>query len=381
MKLYEHEAKAILADCGVLIPQGGLATSPKQARDIAERLKLPVAVKSQVLVGGRGKAGGILFAETAKETENAAATLLQTQIKEVHVKQVLVEEKISIKKELYFGITIDRLNQCYVAVASETGGTEIEEIAAGSPERIFRTLIEPQLGFRSFHARKIAKKIGYKGSQMLELAALFEILYQAGVYYDAEIIEVNPLAETTDGKFVAADARIIIDDNALFRHAEYRRKLLEESRERTPQETEALQSDLDFVKLDGDIGIIGNGAGLVMATLDMIGFYGGKPANFLDLGGGAKTEKIAAALQIVQSDPAVKASFVNVLGGITHCDEVARAIVEVKAKNAEQKPLVVRLVGTHEEEGKRILVQAGIHIFDSMEEAAQKAVEIAKREP
>jgi len=216
---------------------------------------------------------------------------------------------------------------------------------------------------------------------MLELAALFEILYQAGVYYDAEIIEVNPLAETTDGKFVAADARIIIDDNALFRHAEYRRKLLEESRERTPQETEALQSDLDFVKLDGDIGIIGNGAGLVMATLDMIGFYGGKPANFLDLGGGAKTEKIAAALQIVQSDPAVKASFVNVLGGITHCDEVARAIVEVKAKNAEQKPLVVRLVGTHEEEGKRILVQAGIHIFDSMEEAAQKAVEIAKREP
>jgi len=381
LKLYEHEAKAILANHGVPTPRGETATTPQQARDIAERLGLPVAVKAQILAGGRGKAGGILFAETPEEAENAAATLLQTKIKGITVEKVLVEEKISIKKELYFGTAIDRLNRSYVAVASETGGMEIEELAKQSPQKILRTLIKPNLGFRPFHARQIAEKLGYNGNQLLELAALLEKIYVAGNECDAEIVEVNPLAVTTEGNFVAADARIIIDDNALFRHQEYRRKLLEETRGRSPQETEALQSDLDYVKLEGDIGVVGTVARLVMATLDLISFFGGKPANFLDLGGGATTEKIAAALRIVQSDPAVKASFVNVLGGMTRCDEVAHAIVEVQTKHAPQKILVVRLVGTNEEEGKRILTHAGIRVFESMEEAAQKVVDISKKEP
>ena len=380
MKLYEHEAKAILANYGVPTPQGETATTPQQAREIAERLGLAVAVKAQILAGGRGKAGGILFAETPEEAENAAATLLQTQIKGIAVRKVLVEEKIPVKKELYFGITIDRLERSYVAVASESGGMDVEELAKQSPQKILYKVIKPNLGFRPFHAKQIAKELGYSGDQLLELATMVEKICAAGKDFDAEIIEVNPLAENADGNFVAADARVVIDDNALFRHQDYQKKLLEETRDRSPQETEALQSGLDYVKLEGDIGVMGNGAGLVMATLDMISFYGGKPANFLDLGGGATTEKIAAALRIVQSDPVVKTSFVNVLGGMTRCDEVAQAILEVLWQ-APQKALVVRLIGTNEEEGKRILAQAGMRVFESMEEAAQQVVENSKREP
>jgi succinyl-CoA synthetase beta subunit len=256
---------------------------------------------------------------------------------------------------------------------------EIEEIATKAPQAILKTLINPREGFRSFHARQIARKIGYSGAQLVEIAGILEKLYQVCMDYDAELIEINPLAETDEGKFVALDARIIIDDNALFRHPELRKRLLEEERERTPQETEALRNDLAYVKLDGNIGVIGNGAGLVMATLDMIQYYGGKPANFLDLGGGAPIERIAAALKIVLSDPNVKALFINILGGMTRCDDVARGIIEAKNANVA-KPMVVRLVGTNEEEGKRILAEAEIHVVDSMEEAAARVVEIAKKE-
>jgi succinyl-CoA synthetase beta subunit len=380
LKLYEYEAKNILSNYTIPTPKGETAASSQQAKRLAEKLGTPVAVKAQVLVAGRGKAGGILFADSAKEAEKTAQKLLTMQIKGIPVRKVLIEEKISTKKELYFGITIDRLNCCYVAVASQTGGMDIEELADQSPEKILRTLIKPQLGFRSFHARQIAKKMGYSGTQMLELSGIFEKLWRAGMDYDAELIEVNPLAETDDGKFVAADARIIIDDNALFRHSKYQKKQLEEQRDLTPQEVEALKNDLDYVKLDGDIGVVGNGAGLVMATLDMINFYGGKPANFLDLGGGATTEKIATALEIVFSNVQVKAAFVNILGGMTRCDDVARAIVEVKERIRNPRPVVVRLVGTNEEEGKRILTEAAMHVFDSMEEAASKAVEVSKQE-
>jgi succinyl-CoA synthetase beta subunit len=256
---------------------------------------------------------------------------------------------------------------------------EIEEIATKAPQAILKTLINPREGFHPFHARQIARKIGYSGAQLVEIAGILEKLYQVGMDYDAELIEINPLAETDEGKFVALDARIIIDDNALFRHPEYRKRLLEEERERTPQETEALRNDLAYVKLDGNIGVIGNGAGLVMATLDMIQYHGGKPANFLDLGGGAPIERIVAALKIVLSEPQVKALFVNILGGMTRCDDVARGIIEAKNANLA-KPMVVRLVGTNEEQGKRILAEAGIHVLDSVEEAAARVVEIAKKE-
>ena len=379
MKLFEYEAKNILANYGIPTPKGELATSLNQAREIAEKLNPPLAVKAQVPVAGRGKAGGILFADSIEEVEKAAEKLLNMEIKGIPVKSVWIEEKIEIKKELYFGITTDRFNQSYVAIASSVGGMDIEEIAEKHPEKIIKFLINPKSGFRSFHARQIARKMGYSGSQLNEIGKIFERLYRASMDYDAELIEMNPLVETTDGKFVAADARIIIDDNALFRHPQYKKRLFESESELSPQEIEALKNNLAYVKLEGNIGVIGNGAGLVMATLDTIQFYGGKPANFLDVGGGAPAEKIATALKIVLSDPNVEALFINILGGITRCDEVAKGILEAKRKIGVTKPMVIRLVGTNEEEGKRILTEAGIHVLESMEEAAEKVVEISKK--
>jgi succinyl-CoA synthetase beta subunit len=379
VKLFEYEAKGILSKYGIPTPHGELATSISQARKVATKLKPPFVIKAQVLVAGRGKAGGILFADSIEDVERYAKNLLGMQIKGIPVKSVWIEEKIQIKKELYFGITTDRFNQSYLAIASAVGGMDIEEIASKAPEKIIKFQIDPQHGFRSFHARQIARKMGYTDGQLSELGRVFEGLYRVGVDYDAELIEMNPLAETIDGKFVAADARIIIDDNALFRHQEYKKRLLEGESELTPQETEAMRNDLAYVNLDGDIGVIGNGAGLVMATLDTIQYYGGKPANFLDVGGGAPSEKIATALKIVRSDPKVKALFINILGGITRCDDVARGILEAKAKIGIAKPMVIRLVGTNEEEGKQILTEAKIQVLESMEEAAQRVVEISKQ--
>jgi succinyl-CoA synthetase beta subunit len=380
LKLYEYEAKTLLANYGIPIPRGETAETTQQTHATATKIGQPVAVKAQVLVAGRGKAGGILFAETPKEAETAAQQLLNNQIKGFPVTKILVEQKIPIKKELYFGITVDRLNRCYVAVASALGGMGIEEIAEQSPEQIQKTPINPQLGISPFHARQIAQQLGYNGNQMLELARILEALYRAGMECDAELIELNPLAETTDGNFIAADARIIIDDNALFRHAEFKNKQLTERRDLSLEESEALRSDLNYVKLDGNVGVVGNGAGLVMATMDMINLYGGKPANFLDMGGGAPPERIEAALRIVLSDAHGKVLFVNILGGITLCDKVARGIIQAKAQLKASKPLVIRLVGTNEAEGKRILAEAGIPVFDSMEEAAEKAVAFAEKE-
>jgi succinyl-CoA synthetase beta subunit len=378
MRLFEYEAKIILAKYGVPTPQGGLATNASQALEVASRLKPPFAVKAQVLVAGRGKAGGILFADSIDEVKGAAERLLNAQIKGIPVRSLWIEEKIRVKKELYFGITIDRFKQCYVAVASAVGGMEIEEIAAKTPEKVIKTLINPQQGFLPYQTKQIARKIGYSGAQISELGRAFERLYTAGKDCDAELIEMNPIVETTDGKFIAADARIIIDDNALFRHPEYKKRLLEGESELTLQELEAMKNDLAYVKLDGNIGVIGNGAGLVMATLDTIQYYGGKPANFLDVGGGAPSEKTALALKIVLSDTNVKALFINILGGITRCDDVARGILDARQKLGITKPMAIRLVGTNEEEGKKILDAAGIHAFDSMEETAQRVVEMSR---
>jgi len=379
MKLFEHEAKTILAKYGVPTPPGGLATNATQAREATAKLKPPFVIKAQVLVAGRGKAGGILFADNVEETERTAEKLLAMNIKGIPVKSVWVEEKIKIKRELYFGLTTDRFKQSYVVIASAVGGMDIEDIAKKSPGKVIKILISPEHGFHDFHARLIAKKMGYSGSQLSELGRIFAGLYRAGMDYDAELVEMNPLVETADGKFIAADARLIIDDNALFRHQEYRKRLLEGEGELSPEEIEAMKNDLAYVKLDGDIGVIGNGAGLVMATLDTIQYYGGEPANFLDVGGGAPAERIATALRIVLSDPNVKALFINILGGITRCDEVAKGFLEAKTKVGVTKPAVIRLVGTNEEEGKRILTQAGVHALDSMDEAAQKVVEIVKQ--
>ena len=379
MKLFEYEAKEIFSKYEIPIPNGGLASSPAQARKTATRVKVSVVVKAQVLVAGRGKAGGILFANSPREAELSSRKLLGTEIRGLRVRSVLVEEKLPIRKELYFGITLNRSSRSYVAIASSEGGIEIEETATTKPEKIVKVSIDPLYGFRPYHARQIAKKLGYRGNQMREIAAIFLKLYRVAMDYDAELCEMNPLVETTDGKFVAADARLIIDDNALYRHPGFQRRLIEKGgTELTPQELEARKSGLAYVKLDGNIGVIGNGAGLVMATLDAIQLYGGKPANFLDVGGGASSEKMAAALNLVLSDPRVEVVLVNVLGGITRCDEIAKGVLDAKSRIGFVKPMVIRLVGTNEEEGKRVLVEAGVQVLNSMEEAAERAVRIAK---
>lgn len=379
MKLFEYEAKAILAKFKTPTPKGGLATSAAQAREIASTLTPPYAIKAQVQVAGRGKAGGILFANNPQEAETVAGRILGMEIKGIKVRSVWVEEKINVKKELYFGITTDRSSQCYVAIASSAGGMDIEEVVATTPEKIGKYFIDPVLGFHAYNARNLAKGLGYVGSQMQDLASIFFQLYNVAMDYDAELIEMNPLVETAEGKFVAADARLIIDDNALFRHPDYKERLTSESEsELSPQEVKAQKADLAYVKLDGNIGIIGNGAGLVMATLDAIQLYGGRPANFLDAGGGASPEQMTAALDIILSDPNVSVVFINILGGITRCDDVAKGILEAKQRVGFTKPIVIRLVGTNEEEGRRMLTAEGIHVLNSMEEAAAEAVQVAK---
>jgi len=377
LKLFEYEAKAIFKRYDIPTPNGDLATNPAEARDIAIKINALVAVKAQVLVAGRAKAGGILFANSPEEAEKSAEKLLKMKIKGVKVQGVWVEEKVSAKKELYFSVTVDRSSRCYLAVASSEGGVDIEEVAAEAPEKIVKVFIDPVYGFRSYNARQVAKRLGYSGVQMLDLASILLKHYQLTVEQDAELAEMNPLIEKPDGKFVAADTRIIIDDNALYRHPEFKKRPFEEA-ELTPQELEAQRSGLAYVKLDGDIGIIGNGAGLVMATLDAIQLYGGSPADFLDVGGGASADMMAAALNIVLSDPRVKVVFINILGGITRCDEVANGILEARKRVGFTKPMVIRLVGTNEEEGRLILKEAGIHVLDSMEEAAKKTVEVVK---
>ncbi|MCD6504759.1 ADP-forming succinate--CoA ligase subunit beta [Candidatus Bathyarchaeota archaeon] len=379
MKLFEYEAKEILGCYGIKAPKGGLAKTPDEAFKVATKINPPYAIKAQLLVSGRGKAGGILFADSPLEVKEKAARLLDSEIKGSKVKSVWIEEKIAIKKEVYFGITVDRAQRSYVAIASSEGGIDIEEVAATTPEKVTRFLVDPIQGFRPYHARQIAKEVGYKGRRMLELAAVFHKIYRAAMDYDAELIETNPLAETMEGTFIAVDARLIIDDNALYRHPEFQRRLVEDFSELTREEIEARKSGLAYVKMDGNIGVVGNGAGLVMATLDLIQLYGGKPADFLDVGGGASSDKVEKALNIVLSDPNVEVAFINILGGITRCDQVARGIVEARRNLRFRKPIVIRLVGTNEDEGKRILTEEGIQVFESMEEAAKKAVEIAEK--
>ena len=381
MKLFEYEAKNILAKYEIPIPRGALATSPTQAKEVASQLHAPYTVKAQVLVAGRGKAGGIHFANTLEEIEDVAAKILSMDIKGLKVSSVLIEEKIKIKKELYFGIAPDRSRRCYVAITSTAGGVDIEEVATKTPEKIIKLFIDPILGFRSYHARQMANKIGYSGNSMLKLAVIFEKLYEAAMEYDTELIEMNPIVETVDGKFVAADARLIVDDNALYRHSQYKERLFSEDKtELTSNEIKARKMGLSYVQLEGNIGIIGNGAGLVMATLDVVQLYGGKPANFLDVGGGASEEQIVAALNILLADSRASVVLINILGGITRCDEVARGVLEAKKKIEFTKPMVIRLVGTNEEEGRRILTEAGIHVLDSMEETAKKTVEMSMGE-
>ena len=377
MKLLEYEAKEYFKKFGIPTPMGKMVTTPEDAAKYVESLGKPVVIKVQLPVGGRGKAGGVKFADTPDEAAEAAKQLLGMTIKDLKVEKLYVEEKVGIVNEIYLGVTIDRNRKQHIVLASSEGGMEIEEVAAKTPEKIVRFYVDPLIGLRSYHANYIATSLGYRGGMMRKFSAFVVALYTLAVEMDAELTEINPLAEVADG-FLAADARLNIDNNALFRHKELEDMLLDSYQgELTEREMEARIEDLTYVELDGDIGIIGNGAGLTMATLDSVMIHGGKAGNFLDLGGGATPERIGKAVKFVLSDERTKALFVNVLGGITRCDHTAEGIVAAREELGVKKPIVVRMMGTKEEEGKAILKENGIDTLDSMEEAAEKAVKLA----
>ena len=354
-----------------------MVESPEEARAFVESLGKPVVIKVQLPVGGRGKAGGVKFADTPGEAASVAEQLIGMTIKELKVEKLYVEEKVDIVNEVYLGVTIDRDKKQHVVLASNEGGMDIEEVAASNPERIVRLYVDPLIGLQSYHANYIASKLGYRDGMMRKFAAFVSKLFMLAVEMDAELTEINPLVEVEDG-FLAADARLNVDNNALFRHKELEMRLLDSYHgELTEREMEARSQDLTYVELDGNIGIIGNGAGLTMATLDTIMLHGGKAANFLDLGGGATLERIRKAVEFVLGDSRTKALFINVLGGITRCDYTAEGIVEARDELGVSKPIVVRIMGTKEEEGKAILRNNGIDTMDSMEEAAEQAVRLA----
>ncbi|MCX6647998.1 MAG: ADP-forming succinate--CoA ligase subunit beta [Candidatus Bathyarchaeota archaeon] len=379
MKLLEYEAKEVFRRYGVPLGASAVASTPEEARDAAAKIAKPIVVKAQVGVGGRGKVGGIKPADTPAQALEVAKQILGMKIKDLTVRKVLVEERLTIQHEVYLGVIVDRASRCYTILASREGGMNIEEVAAKTPEKIVRHNIDPLRGFRSYNANGVAKRLGYGGKKMQQLGDILMRLYKVAYEMDAEFTEINPLVETTDG-FIAADARLNVDNNALYRHKELEAKYLESFEgELTPREMEARAMDLTYVELNGDIGIIGNGAGLTMATLDTVMLYGGHAGNFLDLGGGASPDRIGKAVEFVLRDNRVKALFVNVLGGITRCDDTAKGIIEARKKLGDNKPIVVRMMGTNEEEGKRLLHDAGIETNDAMEEAAQKAVQLAKR--
>ena len=378
MKLHEYQSKRIFAKYGVPIPRGDVATTPEEARTIATRLGASVVVKSQVLVGGRGKAGGIRVADDPDQAEQVAAQILGMKIKGLPVKKVLLDEAADIVQEIYLGIVIDRAKRRAVMMASSEGGVEIEEVARSTPERIAQVTIEPFLGLQEYQGRDLAYSIGLAKDRVRDFVKIAQGLYTAFVECDASLAEINPLVVTGEGKLLAVDGKMLLDDNALFRHFELAE--MRDADEETPEEQEARRYGLSFVKLDGEIGCMVNGAGLAMATMDITKLYGGEPANFLDIGGGAKAEKVAAALRIILADPNVKAVLFNIFGGITRCDEVALGILEALREVPTQVPMVARLVGTNEEEGRRLLAEAHMITASSLVEAAQKAVAAAQGE-
>jgi len=377
MKLFEHEAKALGVNFNLPLPRSLLASTADQAGEAVRKLGKTCVIKAQVLVSGRGKAGGIKFASSPEEAYQIAKILLGSDVKGEKISKLLVEERIPSKKELYLGLVVDRSKRCYSMLASTEGGVDIEEISERAPGKIVRADINPLSGLREYEAREIAVKLGYTGKQLLELSSIIFNLHRMTLTCDGELVETNPLIETPEGEFIAADLRILIDDSSLFRHPDFQKRAMEMAEELKPLEMKAREKRLSYVELDGEIGVIGNGAGLVMATLDMIKHYGGKPANFCDIGGGASSERVSDAIEIVQSNDRVKMLLVNILGGITRCDEVAKGILAVRERIGVIKPMVIRLVGTNDEVGRRMLVEAGIESFQSMEDAAEKAVELA----
>lgn len=376
MKLHEYQSKNIFAKYGIPIPKGRVAATAAEAKQIAEELGGRVVIKSQVLVGGRGKAGGIRLAKSPEEAEAMATQILGMEIKGLPVRKVLVDEAANINSEIYLGITNDRAARKPVMMASSAGGVEIEEVARLTPEKIIRELIDPLLGLRDYQARDIAAAIDLPREHWRTFGRIARGLWEAYQSSDATLAEINPLVITSNNMLLAVDGKMVLDDNALFRHGD-----LAEMRDldvEAPSEIEARKYGLSYIKLDGNIGCMVNGAGLAMTTMDIIKLFGGEPANFLDIGGGAGHEKVAAALRIILSDKNVKAVLLNVFGGITRGDEVAMGVLAALDEIKTDVPMVVRLVGTKAEEGRQLLADADMITAQTLAEAAQKAVAVVK---
>ncbi|MCU1241922.1 MAG: sucC [Candidatus Acidoferrum typicum] len=385
MKIHEYQAKAILARYGVTTPRGEVAYTKEEAREAAQRLKSNVVVvKAQIHAGGRGKGGGVKLARSGDEAEDIAGHILgmtlvtpQTGPAGRIVKRVLIEEGLDIKRELYLGLLVDRASGLPVFMASAAGGMEIEEVAKENPEAILREPIQPVVGLQPYQARKIAFGLGLPGEVATHATPFFQALYRAFIDTDASLLEINPCVLTGDGKLVALDAKMTFDDNALFRHPSLRE--LRDIDEEDPLEVEASKYGLNYIKLDGSVACMVNGAGLAMATMDIIKYAGGSPANFLDVGGGASSEQVKNAFRILMSDPSVRAVFINIFGGILRCDVLATGVVAA-AKDLQLKvPVVVRMEGTNVELGQKILRESGLNftIANGMKDGAQKVVALA----
>jgi succinyl-CoA synthetase beta subunit len=385
MKIHEYQAKAMLREGGVPVPAGEVADTPAAARAIAERLGGRVVVKSQVHAGGRGKAGGIKIADDPGGAEAAARAILgmrlktpQTPPEGIEVRKVLVEEASSVARELYLSVTLDRARASHVVMASEAGGMEIEEVAARHPEKIIREWAHAALGLQDFQARRVALGIGLGGEQFKQGVGLIRNLFRLYLAKDCSLVEINPLVVTKDGRVLALDAKLNFDDNALYRHPEV--TALRDTHEEDPLDVEASKFNLNYIRLTGNVGCMVNGAGLAMATMDIIKLAGGEPANFLDVGGGASAEQIENAFRILSSDPSVKAVFINIFGGILRCDRLAEGMIAAVKKLGLRLPVVVRMEGTNVELGKKMLAESGLSLVtaEDMADGARKAVELAQ---
>ena len=375
MNLHEHQAADLFAAHGIRTNGGEVALTPREAEALALAASGPVVIKAQVHTGGRGKAGGVKVARTPDEARDAAAAILGLDVRGHIVRKVLVAPAADIAQEFYLGVTLDRARRQNVVMASAEGGVDIEEVARERPERIVRALVDPFHGLHAWQARQIGFALGLAAGKVSGFAAIARQLYDTYVAEDATLAEINPLVLTGAGDWLALDAKMTIDDNALFRHPGF--EAMRDLDAEDPTELDARQSGISFVKLDGDIGCIVNGAGLAMATMDAVKLHGGEPANFLDVGGGASADQVAQAFSLVTADPNVRAILINIFGGITRGDVVAQGITEALQRVAVPVPIVVRLSGTNAEEGQRILSAAGLTASESMDEAAAAAVRAA----
>jgi len=375
VNLHEYQAKRLFAEHGVPIPNGQVAATPDEAREIARELGGRVVIKSQVLTGGRGKAGGIKLASSPDEAEIVAGQILGINIKGFKVRNVLIDVAADIESEIYLAVLIDRNQRLPILMASSAGGMDIEQVAAETPEKIFRVKIDPMIGLRAYQTTGIASSMDLPVELWREFHAIASGLYRSFLATDASLAEINPLVVTKDGSLLAVDGKMSIDDNALFRQS--RLVEMRDIDEESSAERSARQYGLSYIQLDGNIGCMVNGAGLAMATMDVIKLYGGEPANFLDIGGGATTESVTAALRIILDDPKVKAILLNVFGGIVRGDEVATGIIQALHDIGTDAPLVVRLLGTNAKEGLRILAEAKMTTATTLTEAAQKVVAAA----